>query len=170
MAAVVAPATTSSRPAIDTNAEEEPALDAGPFVPAVESFEQPLDSKPFPVDLGELKKKMPDNVYWENDAPTEDEAVLRRRRTREVELNRLLGKVQANEATVVEINQYYDQLERVSNDHLAFAEAVLNTGGEDLSERDRGLLEYGVVLHTQKLKELKVQRADALRRQRERKN
>jgi hypothetical protein len=154
---------------VGASAQEAAPIDAGHMGSAVESFEPPLDSKPFPVDLAELKKKMPDNVYWENDAPTDDEAILRRRHARAIELNRQLGKVLANEATVVEINAYYDQLERVSNDHLAFAEAVLNAGGEDLSERDRGLLEYGVVLHTQKLKELKVERADALRRQRERK-
>jgi hypothetical protein len=167
----VAPAVTTKvaqakQPSVVASVQTPGVFDAGDFgeEPDFGVFNQPLARQPYPVDLKALEKKLPGNVYFSDYAPTEDVKEQKRRAEKQFEWNKLFGKIESNEATPEEIESYYAHLTQVSKDHLAFAETVLTTYGDKLEERDRGLLEYGVVLHSQKLVEIAKAKADAERR------
>lgn len=118
----------------------------------------------YPVDLERLRAKLPDNLYWQLGAPTQDPQVLRLRAEEEHRWNELFGKVQSNTATEEEIHRYYDHRRQVSEDYLAFAKLVLAEYGDKLPERDRGLYELSIKMHTTRLEEIPRQTEEALRR------
>lgn len=118
----------------------------------------------YPVDLDELRARLPDNLYWQLGEPTKDPEVLQRRAEDEQRWNELFGKVQSNTATEEEIHRYYDHRRRVSEDYLEFASLVLKEYGEKLPERDRGMYELSVTLHRGRLDEIPRQVKDALTR------
>lgn len=107
-----------------------------------------------PVDLAALREKMPDNLYWQLGAPTEDPESLARREEEAARMNELFGKVQSGTASEEEIDRYHERRRRISEDYIAFASAVLTEHAADLSDRDRGLLELGVRMHEARLAEL----------------
>ncbi|WP_156338362.1 hypothetical protein [Chondromyces crocatus] len=115
----------------------------------------------YPVDLAALRTRMPDNLYWLLGAPTEDPAVLQQRSEEEVRWNEMLGKVQSGTASDEEIDQYYDHKRRVSEDYLAFANAVLEEHRSRLPERDVGMYELSQNLHKARLAEIPRQIEDA---------
>jgi hypothetical protein len=121
----------------------------------------------YPIDIEALRAKLPDNLYFRQDAPTTDETELERRHQEQVQWNERFGRVQSGEATAEEIATYFEHQERVSRDYVQFCEAALEMGKTTLPDRDRGLFEYGVVLHTQKLKDLPGHRQAALQRRQE---
>jgi len=121
----------------------------------------------YPVDLERLRARLPDNLYWKLGAPTEDPEVLQMRAEEEQRWNELFGKVQSNTATEEEIRRYYDHRRKLSEDYLEFAALVLQEHGARLSERDRGLYELSVKLHSSRLDEIQRQVDDALARRRE---
>jgi hypothetical protein len=117
-----------------------------------------------PVDLAALRKELPDNVYWELGAPTEDPGVLARRREEEQRMNDLLGKVQSGTATEEEINQYYERRRQISEDYIEFATRVLEKHRGQLSDEDTGLYALGVKMHRARLEEIPRKVNDALER------
>lgn len=118
----------------------------------------------YPVDLGRLRAKLPDNLYWQLGAPTQDPQVLQMRAEEEHRWNELFGKVQSNTATEEEIHRYYDHRRQVSEDYLAFAKLVLEEYGDKLPERDRGLYELSIKMHRSRLEEIPRQTEEALGR------
>jgi hypothetical protein len=121
----------------------------------------------YPVDLEELRARIPDNRYWELGAPTKDPAVARERAARALRANEVFGRTQTGEASEPEIRAYYAEQQRVSQDYLQLSLLVLKEKGEQLSERDRGLFELSVNLHRARLKQIERDLADALARRRE---
>jgi hypothetical protein len=119
-------------------------------------------SRPYPVDLEALRAKLPDNLYWEMDVPTQDAAELSRREGVKAKWNTLFGKVQSNEATEEEVHRYYEHRRQVSEDAITFATTVLQDYGDTLPDRDKGLLELSVNLHRARLSEIPRQESDAL--------
>jgi len=118
----------------------------------------------YPVDLEALRARLPDNLYWQLGQPTRDPAILERRAEEERRWNELYGKVLSNGASEEEINRYYDHRRRVSEDYVEFATLVLQEHGDRLSDRDRGMYELSVKLHSARLEEIPRQTADALAR------
>ena len=119
------------------------------------------------VDLVAARKAMPDNLYWKHAAPTKDEKELAERVKLKRERNAQYGKVLSNTATVDEIHAYYAYKKRQSEDYVKFLQYLLQKHGDELSERDVGLYELGIELHTVRASEVPRQLNDALRRRAE---
>lgn len=120
------------------------------------------------IDLREAQAVMPDNLYWQQGAPTKDPAVLETREQEKKRRNEEYGRVLAGDASADEVNAYYDYRERLSSDYLEFSEWMLNRYGDTISDEFRGMLELAAKLHKARLAELPQDREDALARSRER--
>ncbi|MDC0714560.1 hypothetical protein POL68_39295 [Stigmatella sp. ncwal1] len=118
----------------------------------------------YPVNLEQLKARLPGNLYWKTAAPTKDPQLLQERAEQERSQNVLFGKIQAGDASEEEIQQYYDYRRQLSEDYLSFAAVLLSDQGAQLPERDRGVLELSVQMHRDRLKALPRQREEALER------
>jgi hypothetical protein len=127
---------------------------------------QPPDPAPYPVDLEELRARLPDNRYWELGAPTSDPEVAKARAERARRQNELFGRTQTGEATEPEIRAYYAEQRRVSEDYLRLSMVVLAEKGDELPERDRGMFELSAQLHRARLKQIERDLVDALARRR----
>jgi hypothetical protein len=125
------------------------------------------DEPDHPVDLGWLRQRLPDNLYWKMGAPTQDPDALEARAEEARRWNDLFGKVQSNTASEEEIQVYYDHLHQVSEDYIEFARAVIEEYGDKLPERDRGLYELSIEMHRTRLAELPRRIDGALTRKRE---
>jgi hypothetical protein len=116
------------------------------------------------VDLEEVRRALPDNLYWQTSVPTDDLRELDRRAEERARWNEAYGKVLSNTATEQEIEAYYAHRQRVSEDAVEFANHLLNHYEEVLPAKDVGLLELAIELHLARLEEIPRQIADAHRR------
>ena len=116
------------------------------------------------VNLAEVRRALPDNVYWELDFPTEDPAQLTERREAKKARNNLFGKIQSGTASLEEIEAYYDERRRISADYVAFSDYLLTNYGDRIDERDVGLLELAREMNLKRLDSLPVERDRALAR------
>lgn len=117
-----------------------------------------------PVDLARLRAMIPDNVYWQLGAPTDDPQVLRSREEDEQRWNDLYGKVLSGTATEEEVRRYYEHRRQVSEDYIELASLVIEEYGEQLPEHERGLYELSIEMHTTRLAEIPRKIEDALAR------
>lgn len=163
-AAAPAPPVPSSAPAQPSGAApaELAALDKLLQVPETAAPEEPPAE--YPVNMEQLRERLPDNLYWKLDAPTKDPQVLQQRAEAQRRWNELFGKVQAGEASEEEIHRYYDHRRQLSEDYIAFASLMLTEYGQRLPERDQGLLTLSIQMHRTRLQELPRQVEDALSR------
>jgi hypothetical protein len=122
----------------------------------------------YPVDLEDLRARLPDNRYWELGAPTSDPEVTRARAERAKRDNELFGRTQTGEATEEEIRTYYAERRRISEDYLRLSLVVLAEKSDQLPERDRGMFELSAKMHRDRLVQIERDLADALARRRER--
>lgn len=106
------------------------------------------------VDLEEVRRAMPDNVYWKMSAPTRDEQELERRQRERDHWNDEYGKVLSGTGSDEEIRAYYDQRARLSGDYVEFTTYLLDHYGEVLPERDVSLLKLARRLHLARLEEI----------------
>jgi hypothetical protein len=118
------------------------------------------------VDLEEVRRKMPDNLYFELAVPTKDEAVLEARAAERARWNVEYGKVLSGTGTEEEIRAYYDQRARLSGDYVEFTTYLLDNYREVLPERDIALLELARRLHLARLEEIPRQAEEAQERKR----
>lgn len=118
----------------------------------------------YPLNLEALRPQIPNNRYWELDAPTQEVGVAKQRAARAKKRNDDYGRILANEAEVSEIRAYYDERRRVSTDYLELTELVLAGKAGELTERDRGLFELSANLHRERLKQIERDQAAALDR------
>ncbi|HYI00104.1 hypothetical protein [Hyalangium sp.] len=138
------------------------ALDKLLQVPAAESSEEP--GSEYPVKMEELRAQMPGNLYWELDAPTQDPQVLQKRAETLRKWNEVFGKVQSGDASEDEIHRYYDYRRKLSEDYIAVANRMLTEHGDQLPERDQGLLALSIRMHEDRIKEVPRQTEEALAR------
>lgn len=136
----------------------------GPLLqrPVAESSEAPPTESP--VNLEELRAKLPDNLYWELEAPTKDPEVLRQRAETLRKWNEVFGKVQSGDASEEEIHRYFDYRRKASEDAITLAQRMLTDYGATLPERDKGLLDLSIRMHQDRLKEVPRQTDEALAR------
>jgi hypothetical protein len=130
------------------------------------------EPQPFFFDLAELdfealRQRTPDSLYWLMAAPTDDPAVLEARARARDERNRRYGKVVSNTASVEEIRDYYSYRRKLSEDYIEVLQLILDEHGDELSERDAGLFELTISMHTARLAELPAKLDDALQRKTE---
>lgn len=150
------------------------ASDAPPALPgsdpdAIDDDEDPPElptdgESPYPVALDALRKRMPDNRYWTLGAPTKDPALLRMRDERKKADNALLGKILSTGATEHEIDEYYAERQRVSEDYMKFAAQVLADYRDQLPEEHVGLYELTIRLHRGRLDQIPRDKGAALER------
>jgi len=118
----------------------------------------------YPLDLQKLRSQIPDNRYWQLDAPTTDVEVAKERAEKAKARNTMFGRIQANEASAEEIRAYYEERRRVSKDYLELALMVLDGRAGEASERDRGLFELTANLHRARLEQIDRDQGAALGR------
>jgi hypothetical protein len=130
----------------------EPEPRPAPAVPEPPSAEMPLGLAA--VDLDEVRAALPDNLYWETSAPSDDPAVLEAREREKAFRNEQYGKILSGTGTDAEILDYYDYRMRASTDYIAFADYLLEHEGSDLTDQDMGLLLLAKKLHAARLEEI----------------
>jgi hypothetical protein len=119
------------------------------------------------VDLNEVHRAMPDNLYFELAVPTTDEAVIEARAAERRRWNEEYGKVLSGTGTEEEIRAYYDQRARLSTDYIEFTTYLLDHYRDVLLERDVGLLELARKLHAARLEEIPRKVEEAFERKRQ---
>ena len=106
------------------------------------------------VDLAEVRAALPDNLYWETAAPTQDPRVLEEREREKAFRNEQYGKILSGTGTDAEILDYYDHRMRVSTDYVAFTDYLLEHYGSDLTDQDLTLLHVARRLQLARLEEI----------------
>ncbi|HWM84185.1 MAG TPA: hypothetical protein VNO33_00080 [Kofleriaceae bacterium] len=132
--------------------------------PAVSAMAQSAANATYPVDLDQLRARLPDNLYWTLGAPTDDAEILRARAERARQSNELYGKVLSTTASEAEVRSYYADKRRVSEDYIQFAELVLAEHREQLPDEHIGLYELSIRLHRARLVEIPRDMDEALAR------
>jgi hypothetical protein len=120
------------------------------------------------IDLREAKALMPDNIYWQQGAPTKDPEELARRDAERKKRNEEYGRVLAGDASEDEVRAYYDHKKRVSEDYLEFSEFMARRYKSSDHKDMVGMLDLATKMHAEKLAQLPAELEDALARARER--
>jgi hypothetical protein len=161
------PPTTARKPAPAGASEQPPSGRANTPDPALPQIPDQAANSAYPVDLDRLRERLPDNLYWQLGAPTDDKNVLARRAEQARQSNELFGKVQSTTASEEEILRYYADRRRMSEDYIQFAQTVLAEYRSQLPEKDIGLYELSINLHRARLAEIPRNQSDALARLRD---
>ena len=113
------------------------------------------------VDLHALQVELPDNLYWKMAVPTKDQAILDERQAERDRWNVEYGKILSNTATPDEIDTYYAHRYRLSSDYIQVATIILADYGDELEQKDVGLLKVAIELHMARLEEIPRQIEEA---------
>ncbi len=116
------------------------------------------------VDLAKIQEALPDNLYWKMASPTRDPKIQEEREAERAHWNVEYGKVLSNTATDEEIDAYYAQRQRLSEDYLAFIVYLMENYGYEIPRRDVALLKLAGEMHHERLEELPRQIAEAHQR------
>jgi hypothetical protein len=163
------PAATDAAPG-PVAAAPPPAADAAPSArpeaaPSEPDLEGDLLAEAWSaVDMDEVRAALPDNLYWKNGFPTNDERILRERAEEQARWNEAYGKVLSGTGSDEEIRGFYAHRERVSTDYIAFVDYLLEHYEDRLPERDVGLLQLARRLHLARLQEIPRKTQEALER------
>lgn len=162
-----------------TSANSAPVAPASPAAPAPPP-PAPIEPAPAPagdgaepavpwaaIDLEEIRRALPDNLFWQTAAPTDDERIVQARDDERARWNVEYGKVLSGNASEAEIQAYYAHRRRLSADYVEFTTYVLDHHGSDLTEQDVTLLELARRLHLARLEEYPRQTQLALERKQE---
>jgi hypothetical protein len=152
-----APATDgrAAAPAEGNRHEERKARRSGG--PEPEDMETPWAA----VDLHALQVELPDNLYWKMAVPTKDPVILDERQAERDHWNVEYGKILSNTATSDEIDTYYAYRYRLSSDYIQVATIILADYGDELEQKDVGLLKIAIELHMARLEEIPRQIEEA---------
>lgn len=172
-----APATAEQEPAparpAQVSGTRAPRADDPPRPAVAEPAEPPLPPGFDPedpavgwsrVDLDAVRRALPDNRFWTSHAPTSDAAVLAERKRRQAEERALRTQVESGNASEQEVDAYFTHRHRVFTDGIEFTTHLIERYGDDLSERDLGLLRLARKLHRARLVELPREHARAQQR------
>jgi hypothetical protein len=153
-----APVPESPPPAPQTMAARRDQPDAGPA---------DADGDDLPhgtweaLDLEDVRKAMPDNSYWKMAAPTKDPELIEWREKERARWNVEYGKVLSNTATAEEIDAYYAERKRISDDYLEFVVYVVTNYGNAIPREGLNLLKLAGEMHAMRLEEIPRQMAEA---------
>ena len=101
-----------------------------------------------------MRAALPDNLYWETAAPSDDPLGVEEREREATFRNEQYGKVVSGTGTEEEILDYYDHRMRVSTDYVAFTDYLLEHYGSELTDQDQTLLHVARRLHLARLEEI----------------
>ena len=119
------------------------------------------------IDLEAARAALPDNLYWETGAPTQDPRLLGDRERAKVYWNEQYGKMLSGTGTEEEIKAYFDRRMHQSSDYVRFVDYVLEHQGGELSEQDLKLLHLAKRLHLARLQEVPQKLQEAFDRKAE---
>jgi hypothetical protein len=118
------------------------------------------------VDMDEVRKAMPDNLYWKLSVPTKDPQVIEERAAERARWNVQYGKILSGTAGEEEIRAFYDQRAQLSGDYVEFTTYLLDHYGGVLPERDVGMLKLARRLNQARLEEIPRKIEEAFERKR----
>jgi hypothetical protein len=166
--AITAPAPAAPSP--PPEAAPAPAAEAplAGSVPGPTAESPPFDARmPWGiVDMEEVRRALPNNLYWQTAVPTENVREQQRREEEEARWNVEYGKVLSGTGTEEEVRAYYAHRQRLSADYVEFVGYLLDHYGDQLPEQDVGLLELARKLHLARLEEYPRKLQEALERKR----
>lgn len=113
------------------------------------------------VDMEAIRKALPDNTYWKMAVPTKNPEVIRAREAERERMNVEYGKVLSNTATAEEVDTYYAQRQRLSQDYLEFIVYLLTNYGYQIPPRDVAALKLAAEMHNARLEEFPRKIAEA---------
>ena len=143
----------------DGEPSEDKAYKADPLEPTVDTAEAWGR-----IDFDEIRRALPDSTYWKMAFPTKDPALLEERERIRAEWNVQFGKVQSNTATDEEIDAYYADQQKLSNDYLEFLVYLAEHYGDDVPRSEIGALKLAGELHLARLEEIPRKIAEAKER------
>ena len=134
--------------------------------PLVPEGEGAVDEPPpfASIDLEAVRAALPDNLYWETAAPTQDPRLLGDRERARTHWNDQYGKLLSGTGTEEEIRAFFDHRMQISSDYVRFVDWVIEHQGEGLSEQDLSLLHIAKRLHLARLEEVPRRMQEALDR------
>jgi hypothetical protein len=144
----------------ETSAAARPAPSVAPVAPAPAAPGAAPAAEPEPplglagVDLEAVRAALPDNLYWQTSAPSDDPSVNEEREREKAFRNEQYGKILSGTGTDEEILDYYDHRMRASTDYVQFVDYLLEHYGSDLSDQDQTLLHVAKRLHLARLEEI----------------
>jgi hypothetical protein len=159
------PPTATLSPAPDDVGAADDAF--APSAPPMAPSDEPLadaedwDGSWESVDLEAIRAALPDNLYWKMAAPTTDPEVLRQREEERARWNAEYGKVLSNTATDEEIDAYYAERQKVSEDYLEFIVYLMTNYGYQIPKRDVAAFKLAGEMHLARLEEIPRQIAEA---------
>ena len=113
------------------------------------------------LDMAAIRAAMPNNVYWAMAAPTKDPDLLRWREEQRERWNVEYGKVLSNTATAEEVDAYFAERKRLSDDYLEFVVHVLANYSGAIPREGVAMLKLAGELHAARLEEMPRQLAEA---------
>jgi hypothetical protein len=113
------------------------------------------------LDLNAVRAAMPNNIYWAMAAPTKDPDLLKWREDERDRWNVEYGKVLSNTATAEEIDAYFAERKRLSDDYLEFVVHVLTNYSGAIPREGVSMLKLAGELHAARLEEMPRQQAEA---------
>ena len=143
----------------DDGPSEDQAYKADPLSPLVDTADQWAQ-----IDFDEIRRALPDSMYWKMAFPTKDPDLLAERERIRAEWNVQYGKIQANTATDEEIDAYYGAQQQLSNDYLEFLLYLADHYGNLVPRSEVGMLKLAGEMHLAKLEEIPRRIAEAKER------
>jgi hypothetical protein len=113
------------------------------------------------LDLEAVRAAMPANLYWKMAAPTKDPDILKWREDERARQNVEYGKVLSNTATAEEIDAYFAERKRISDDYLEFVVYVLTNYSGAIPKEGVAMLKLAGEMHAARLEEMPRQIAEA---------
>jgi hypothetical protein len=116
------------------------------------------------VDFDEIRRALPDSLYWTMAFPTKDPALLEQRERTRAEWNVQYGKVLSNTATDEEIDAYYAIQQQLSEDYIEFLVYLAEHYGDVVPRSEVGALKLAGEMHLARLEEIPRKIAEAKER------
>jgi hypothetical protein len=161
-----APTEIAETPAAEAPAPSEAEPEAELHPPLVPEGKAALDEPASfaSIDLEAAREALPDNLYWETAAPTQDPRLLGDRERAKTHWNDQYGKVLSGTGTEHEIKEFFDRRMQLSSDYVRFVDWVIEHQGDGLSEQDLTLLHVAKRLHLARLEEVPRRLQEAFER------
>lgn len=150
---------TWSADAKDPEPSEDLAYRSDPTQPIVDQAEEWAR-----IDFDEIRRALPDSTYWKMAFPTKDPALLEERERIREQWNAEYGKVISNTATDEEIDAYYGEQQKLSEDYLEFLVYLAEHYGDLVPRSMVGALKLAGEMHLARLEEIPRKIAEAKER------
>lgn len=143
----------------DPEPSEDLAYQADPLSPMADPADEWAR-----IDFDEIRRALPDSTYWKMAFPTKDPELIAERERIRAEWNVQFGKVQSNTATDAEIDAYYAEQQKLSEDYLEFLVHLAEHYGTLVPRSAVGALKLAGEMHLARLEELPRKIAEAKER------